>query len=70
MKPSGLRIVPTPEWWDAALERGWLRAIRIELPASVDGKHEFFIPVEPGFAALRRAYTTAKIFYLASTMGE
>jgi hypothetical protein len=69
MKPSGIRLIPTPYWFDSAWRGGKPRMLRIELPASVDGKTEFFIPVEPGFAALKRAYTTAKAFYWVSTHG-
>jgi hypothetical protein len=58
-----IALVPTPAGFEAALDRGETRALRVDIgPAEIAGRSVFHLPVRPDRADWRRTYQVARAF--------
>lgn len=56
-------LVPTPAGFEAALDRGETRALRVDIaPAEIAGRSVFHLPFRPDRADWRRTFQVARAF--------
>ena len=56
-------LVPTPAGFEAALDRGETRALRVDIaPTEIAGRSVFHLPFRPDRADWRRKYQVARAF--------